>query len=364
MRWFSVFIASAWMLSISCLSVNSMADSLSSNEDISRGVAWLSSRQQADGSFLSGTMAATDWQATTEALEALADSGQLDQLDTQAITAYLADLNASETELLSRRISAYLLLVHPYSDDLSALALRQNSDGGFGDENGFDSSVYDTLFALQVLDINSKNNQQSIYYALEYLKGQQNTDGSFLLEENLASTALTAQILVSLRSYLFEFDIGSMMSKAYSYLLTQLNNQESSESWNTALVLLAMTPLTTDPALYQAALDKLRSSQHSDGSWSQDVYSTAIAIKALKQLQNTDQSTDPAESVLTGVVLSQTTLQPIANVHVTLTEQNVSVLTGYDGHFSITDIEPGDFTLTYESGGYYPVIQSGTLDEG
>src|SRR5690606_22309254 len=292
-QWIKVLLTTSLLTGLG-LPLQATAHSTNSSDNIDRGLAWLSSQQQADGSFRSNTMAATDWQASTEALQAFASAGQLDHLNTQTLAIYLAGLNAHETELLSRRISANLRLGQPFADDLATLALRQNSDGGFGDENGFDSSVYDTLFALQVLANNSQNNQQQIYYALEYLKGQQQADGSFVREENLGSMALTAQTLVSLRPYLFRFDVGSMMSKAQSYLLTQLNNQNSAESWDTALVLLATSPLTTDPALYQAALDRLRSSQLSDGSWSQDIYSTALAVKALQQLQDTDQTTDPA----------------------------------------------------------------------
>ena len=363
-QWFRALLIFVCLLSGSGFLFTVAAHAVDNDDDITRGLAWLSSQQQADGSFRSNAMAATDWQASTEALQAFASAGQLDHLNTQTLATYLAGLNAHETELLSRRISANLRLSQPYADDLSALALRQNSDGGFGDENGFDSSVYDTLFALKVLANNSQDNQQPIYYALEYLKGQQQADGSFLLEENLGSTALTALTLVSLRPYLFSFDVGSMMSKAQSYLLTQLNSQNSVESWVAAQVLLAIIPLTTDPALYQTALTRLRSSQLSDGSWSQDIYSTALAVKALQQLQDTDQTTDPAQSALTGVVLSKSTLQPMANVRVTLTGRNISVLCRSDGHFSMTSIQPGDFALTYESDGYYPATQNGKLNEG
>jgi len=364
MSWFRVFFASVWMLSISCVSMNSVADSSDSTGDISRGLAWLSSQQQADGSFRNNVTTATDWQASTEALQAFATAEQLNQLNTQALAAYLAGLNIPETELLSRRISASLLLGQPFTDDLATLELRQNSNGGFGDEDGFDSSVYDTLFALQVLANNSQNNQQLIYYAIEYLKGQQQSDGSFLLEGNLGSTSLTAQTLVSLRPYLFRFDVGSMMNRAQDYLLNHLDAQNSAESWEIAQVLLAIIPLTTDPALYQSALDRLSSRQLSDGSWSQDAFSTALAVKALQQLQDTAQITDPAQSALTGIVLSQNTLQPMINVRVTLTGGSVSVLSSSDGHFSVTNIQPGDFALTYESDGYYPVTQSGKLNEG
>lgn len=359
-----VFLVSVWMLLVSSVAMNSEANSSGNSDDISRGLAWLSSQQQADGSFRNNLSTATDWQASTEALQAFASAGQLDHLNTQTLATYLAGLNIPETELLSRRISASLLLGQPFTDDLATLELRQNSNGGFGDEDGFDSSVYDTLFALQVLANNSQNNEQPIYYAIEYLKGQQQSDGSFPLEGNLGSMPLTAQTLVSLRPYLFRFDVGSIVNRAQSYLLNHLDTQNSAESWEIAQVLLAITPLTTDPALYQFALNRLSSSQLSDGSWSQDVYSTALAVKALQQLQDTAQITDPAQSGLTGVVLSQNTLQPMINVRVTLTGRNISVLSSSDGHFSMTNIQPGDFVLTYESDGYYPVTQSGKLNEG
>lgn len=362
-KWIRVLLTTC-LLCTGGLPLLAMAHSTHSGDDIDRGLHWLSQQQQTDGAFRNNIMSATDWQASTEALHAFVSTGQVDLLNIHSLTAYLASLDAPETEFLSRRISANLHSSLPFADDLSTLALRQNNDGGFGNEKGFDSSIYDTLFALQVLINDQQNMQQHIYYAIEYLKGQQQDDGGFKLGNNRSSIALTAQVLTTLRPYLFRFDVGQMMSKAQRYLLAQLNNQNAAENWEVAQLLLAITPLSTDPTLYQNALNKLRSSQLTDGSWAQDIYSTALAVKALQQLQDTDQTTDPAQSALTGVILSQNTLQPISNVRITLTGRNTSVLSRTDGHFSITNIQPGDFSLTYESDGYYPATQNGKLNGG
>src|SRR5690606_37789928 len=98
-QWIKVLLTRSLLTGLG-LPLQATAHSTSSRATTARGLAWRSSQQQAERSFRSNTMAATDWQASTEALQAFANAGQLDHLNTQTLAACLAGLNAHETELL------------------------------------------------------------------------------------------------------------------------------------------------------------------------------------------------------------------------------------------------------------------------
>src|SRR5690606_41744642 len=83
-HWIKVLLTTSLLTGLG-LPLQATAHSTNISDNTDRGLAWLSSQQQADGSFRSNTMAATDWQASTEALQAFANAGQLDHLNTQTL---------------------------------------------------------------------------------------------------------------------------------------------------------------------------------------------------------------------------------------------------------------------------------------
>ncbi len=360
--WFRVFY-----IVLALLPAMLHAHTSATSDDISRGLAWLSSQQQAGGFFRSNTMAATDWQASTEALQAFASAGQLDHLNTQTLAAYLAGLNAPETELLSRRISANLRLGQPFADDLATLALRQNNDGGFGNENGFDSSVYDTLFALQVLANAGNRASPATSAAIGFLLSQQRNDGSFALDTDTASSAyITALTLRAVTPYLYVYNVGESLNKGQEYLyrLSAANGSWQSD-WQAALFLLAVVPLTTDVTRYANTLSWLKLQQQGNGSWQDDAFTTALAIQALYLSANISLPSAPDKATVRGRMVDAGSAQPLANVRITTSPLSASdLLSDAQGRFVLNGLEEGSYRLTYEADGYLTASQTLNVKAG
>jgi prenyltransferase beta subunit len=173
------------------------------DSNIDLALDWLVSSQDEKGGFNSQLVAS--WQVTEEAFQTIQSTNKLDALDTAVLQSYIESLEYTSTEFLSRKTAILSDLGQDTSSLLQALIANQNFDGGFGGDRGFGSNVYDTVFALRALVGDLEGNREAIFYALEYLKSQQEEDGGFKLVGNLTSPIITSSILVSLQPYLFDF---------------------------------------------------------------------------------------------------------------------------------------------------------------
>ncbi|WP_221794881.1 carboxypeptidase regulatory-like domain-containing protein [Oceanobacter mangrovi] len=330
------------------------------SEQIDKATSWLLQQQQAGGQFSSSTLA-SDWQVSAEVVKALALVDQVSELNTDTLIAFLGSLDAAETEFLSLRIQLNAALNNSIADDLQLLLERQNPDGGFGSEADFDSNSYDTLYALLALAEQPEDHMSSILSALAYLTAAQNVDGSYQFKGNTdnLSDALTARVMTAYAPYLMKADIASNVRLLQQFLLSRLQN--SSSSWQTALMLTAVIPYTADTTLSQAAMEELLTAQASDGSWGQDTYTTALALQTLYFFQNIDSVTDPLASVIKGRILAQG--QPAVGASVALGSEADSVLTDTDGRFVLNNVTPGSFDIAYSLAGYFSSSQSGSINE-
>src|SRR5882762_3415925 len=116
--------------------------------EVSRGLAWLQSQVQADGSL------ANEASSVATGLQSRAEAAQTFKL-LSAVPVSLTDAIAGETddntEYLARRIASLALAGRDSATLLNALAARQNSEGGFGGGPGYDSNALDTAWALIAL---------------------------------------------------------------------------------------------------------------------------------------------------------------------------------------------------------------------
>lgn len=79
---------------------------------------------------------------------------------------------------------------------------------------------------------------------------------------------------------------------------------------------------------------------------------------------STDENEELNKGGIAGSVSDQTTGEPVATVNVTLTPGGRSTVTGSDGSFSFTELEPQEYTVNISKEGYTPNTSKITVDAG
>lgn len=143
------------------------------------GVAWLQSQFQADGSFTNSNGIATDFQAESEALRALEDTGAFTASQGTSTLGLLNAETYNNTENLSRKILASIETAQSTSTLVTSLLTNQNLDGSFGELPGYQSTSFDTGYALMALNAAGQGNTDAAHNAALYLVNHQGADGSW-----------------------------------------------------------------------------------------------------------------------------------------------------------------------------------------
>lgn len=328
-------------------------------------LTWLDAQLQGGGSYERPSDIATPVQATAETLRTL---HVLDSVHTPR-SASLAFLDASSgqpiTEYLARTLIAHSEAGTPAGDMLVALEANQNPDGGFGGSPGMFSTVLDTAFALEALAKMSSSHTAVISAAVNYLRAQQNTDGSYT-QNRYAQGAryITASALMALHVHRLRYDLAQPIGKAVNFLLS---NQDANGGWGsdfeTSWALLALIPATTDAAPLANAAKSLANMQLSDGSWGQDIYRTALAARALWLMQAGSGTLSPWEGAITGHVVDRNSGLPLGGVLVS-SGNGQPVFTGADGGFLVQGIAPGSYSVGFTLAGYTEAGRTGSLNAG
>jgi hypothetical protein len=352
------------VLALICLSTiyvspaNSSTDLSSLSEGLDRAVSWLATQQNVDGSFGKNTDRAIQWQASHEVLTALSVTGDLSLISSETLIAWYGLQGIDSTEFLSRATLTGSALGGS-ENYLIQLIDNSNVSGGFGSYSQDGSNVYDTAFALRALSKHTDNSAAKVYASIEYIRSQQQDDGGFQLKGNLSSEVLTAYVLISLQPYLFQYDVANLVNRTQNYLLDFLQNEENLESvnqWQLSLILLSVIPLTTDTSLYMNAVEQLIQGQDDDGSWQQDVYSTALATQLIQRLTTIDQAPVVVTSRVKGRVIDSVTQQALNFVTVSIDGAEVS--TDIEGRFEFIELEAGTYNVQYSADGYYDATQT------
>jgi hypothetical protein len=257
------------------------------------GLNYLSTTQNPDGSW-SGDVA-TDFYNTFTVLETFRLFNKVNasyQMGFQWSQAYLAD----DVDYLTKRIILLSQNNISFADELTTLlSLRNIDSGGWGLKESFAGEVIDTALALQALKAVNYSDQNIISSALGYLLSTQNTDGGWafrqaqgdeIYESNVYMTAL---ILDTLSQFKSAYNLQTEINSAASYLLAHQNSDGSFGSptvYETALSLIALIDSGQGSAQpLQNAINYLSSTQLANGSWNDDAYSTALALRALANVK-------------------------------------------------------------------------------
>ncbi len=263
---------------------------------ITSGIDYLKTTQNPDGSWggaptsINGIFPTTA--AALKSLRALEPSTSTNQ--TNAIQ-FLTTQPIEEHPFLAARIVALTGAGGDITADLNTLLARQNPDGGWGTAEGFESDALDTAEVLLALQAASVSNAAVIINALNYLIRTQAVDGGWALTQGEDSQVFyTAIVLQAVNSCRLQFVVSAGQTRAIAFLRSKQHGNggygaPSGVPFETAAALISILgsgqPLTSAEA---DAITFLNGAQQSNGSWVDDAYSTALALRALSFPRDAD----------------------------------------------------------------------------
>lgn len=311
----------------------------------SRGLDWLQLQVAADGSLVSeGGSVATAVQARAEVIQTLIEAGRSAP---PALLTSLQALPATDAEPGARKAVA----LRAAGPDITALQAQlialQGSDGGVATHAHSGPTLLDTAWALRALsgDASKANNAD---LAASWLRLRQSAGG--LWEAAPRSPLVTTAIaLRALRDIAPRNPDAAAAASLAATLLISLRNAQGvwdTRPWVNAFVFEAVHDfLGSDPAPRTQVSDWLLAQQSADGSWGQDPFATALALRALRLA--TVAPSHPTQSALTLQVADSQTNASLADVAITL--QGPTAATGSsdaNGRIDIAGLAPGTYTAT------------------
>ncbi|MBI5119339.1 hypothetical protein HZA56_22955, partial [Candidatus Poribacteria bacterium] len=153
-----------------------------------------------------------------------------------------------------------------------------------------------STYSLEINYLSNGFDTRAITQPLSYLVEAQNTDGGWGITRGAQSNIyLTAEALLAIESFP-SFDMSDSLNRGVQWLLNHQNadhgfGADGSTIHETAMSYLSITGLIPASSEAQAALNYIISQQQPDGSWAENPYMTAIALRALSGPEN-DQDGD------------------------------------------------------------------------
>ncbi len=333
---------------------------------IETATAWLKSQQGPGGGFSSTQSQTTEYQATAEALLALHMVSSLHNASAQSGARFLE--SSPHRHLEDIAYSLRLKKANPvyFSAPTTSLAGYRSVVGGYGDYPGYESAVSTSAIfahALTASDVVPPINMNEL---MAYLLAKQKADKGWAEESNRSSVYVTAIVSRALQAHRFTFNLSGSISSATEYLLAK---QQSGGGWSgnleTAMALLAVVPAVNDPSRYKNALDKLMDAQLANGSWNNDVYTTALALQILHLVKNLPVIDVPTTGSISGSIIGASSNLPLPSAQIILNGSADQVLvTDSLGRFSASSVLSGTYTLTFKAPGFQQATQTVHINVG
>lgn len=340
-----------------CALASSYAQTLS--PEVTRGLQWLATQVQTDGSLLNEPQSiATKLQNRTEAAQTLKLLAALPPSLSAGINADTDD----NTEYLSRKAIALSLNGWDATNYVGQLLQRQNADGGLGGASSHASNLLDTAWAVLALAQTNNATGATASRARAYLASQVMPDGGINARGDMNRLHQSAIALLALQTA----PDGSSATAIRGLTSWILQQQGADGGWSgnvylSAFALAAVSPVTADTTVRGNARNFLVSRQAADGSWNDDPFLTALVLRAL----STQFSAPSSNGVLKGLVNDRATNAPLSGASITLSGAGNKIATTDDaGGFTINDLVPGSYSVTYTRNGYSPATQSYTVNAG
>ena len=252
---------------------------------VTSGLTYLASSQNADGTWSNGASTVDATAATVAALDILK------LLNESGISSYSAGISWLQGQ--SPQSVAYT------ADRIRTLALGTGSldslinaldqlKGAWGGGEGYETDILDTAIVLQALSSANYADATITNKALAYLTANQNPDGGWgFTKDDESSVFITAHVLSTLSLFKSQYIMDQQLKNAATFLLSRQNpdggfGTEGSTSYETALAFISLIESGQGNAqALQNAVTYLGSTQLANGSWNDDPYSTALAVRAL-----------------------------------------------------------------------------------
>ena len=335
---------------------------------MTNGLNYLTSTQNSDGSWGNDGSNADVLPATTAAIETLQVLNQTGASQYPTALSWLQSQDLETTDYLSERIHA--LSVSGVDSDLLLTYIDQLSKawGGYDD---FQVNNLDTALAIVALTKINYSDQTVINSAISYLLYTQNTDGGWAFYQGDDSNVyMTAIVSWTLQQFPQNTSIATAINKATTYII---NQQLTDGSWGTvyetAYAYMALVGVTTDNTVLGNSIAYLTSTQSTNGSWNDDPYSTALALRALYYSENKPvPPPQPTTGSVTGTVIDASTNQPLGGVTVQVSgvgsQGSATATTDSAGHFSLSGIAAGTQEISFSSNGYASSSSTVTVTAG
>jgi hypothetical protein len=268
---------------------------------------WLADNVRLEGSW--GALPETRYLQTSEAVLALAALNRREVAYYAGLT-WLEGAAAGNVDYLGRRVLALQNNGNNILSDLSQLQAAQRlpaiGNGGWGLNPVYQGSTLDTALALQAYA--QAGSSANVQPALDYLKASQlggSDRGWAVAQEAVSDPATTAQVLLALMRFrTFDPTLATPIANG----LAALNTRVNTASPTTLKALSALTNVRNSPGSATAAtlLSNLVSTQSVNGSWGNDVYATALAIRAFAAALGLDTSDQLLNVTITDHALQST----------------------------------------------------------
>lgn len=326
---------------------------------VTSGLSYLTSSQNSDGTWGAGTSLVEMTATTVSVLETLK------LLNQTAGTAYSSGVTWLQGQALQG--------VDPIAGRIRALALNDGSTdalmpsfdqlkSAWGGDEEYEINILDTALAIQALKAANYPNQTIITSALNYVTSTQNPDGGwgFVIGDD-SSVYVTALVSRTIQQFTQTTSLATALNKATSYLLTKQNSDggfgsPSSMVHETALAYTAVVAVITDATVLGKAVGFLTINQSADGSWLQDLYSTALALQALhySEYKPTPPPLPPTTGTLNGKVINTSSREPLTGVTVSLAgTPAIAATTDSAGAFKLDNIPQGTQQIILSLNGYF-----------